>query len=75
MSQANRSPALPLDRQIRIAVGLQYEVHDAYAIGAACEYANLGSAGINTTRPSGTMQGDYEATSLNVFNLTVLRRF
>jgi long-chain fatty acid transport protein len=71
----DRSPALPVDRQIRFAVGVQYEINDAYTIGAAYEYANLGSADIDTTRRSGTVQGDYQTNSLNVFNLTVVRRF
>jgi long-chain fatty acid transport protein len=75
VSEDNRSPSLPVDRQIRIAVGVQYDINAAYTIGAAYEYANLGSANIDTTRPSGTVQGDYQANSLNVFNLTVVRRF
>lgn len=72
---AHRSPAFPVDRQIRFAVGVQYDVNAAYTIGAAYEYANLGSANIDVDRPTGTVQGDYRANSLNVFNLTVLRRF
>ena len=75
MSESQRSPALPVDRQLRFAVGVQYRINDAYTIGAAYEYADLGSANIDRTRPSGTVQGDYETNSLNVFNLTVARRF
>jgi len=75
VSTANRSPTLPVDRQIRFGVGVQYDVNADYVIGFAYEYADLGSADIDVTRPSGTVQGDYEANSLNVFNLTVLHRF
>jgi hypothetical protein len=48
---------------------------DRPCLGAAYEYADLGSADINTTRRTGTVQGDYDTNSLNVFNLTVVRRF
>jgi hypothetical protein len=72
---ADRGPALPVDRQRRFAAGVQYDVNANYTIGFAYEYANLGSADLNVTRPTGTLQGDYRANSLNVFNLTVLRRF
>jgi long-chain fatty acid transport protein len=74
-TEANRSPALPVDRQLRFAAGLQYDINDDYTVGAAYEYADLGSANISQTRSSGTVQGKYQPNSLNVFNLTVARRF
>jgi long-chain fatty acid transport protein len=74
-TEANRSPTLPLDRQVRYAVGVQYDVTDDYTLGAAYEHASLGPAAIDRTRPSGTVQGDYQANSLNVFTFTVARRF
>lgn len=70
-----RSPALPVDQQLRFAVGVQYEVNQDYTIGAAYEYASLGSAPLDVTRQGGTVQGDYATNSLNVFNFTVIRRF
>jgi long-chain fatty acid transport protein len=74
---ANRSAALPVDRQIRLGVGVQYEVNSDYTIGFGYEYVNLGDADIDqSANPlKGTVQGDYEQNSLNVFNLTVIRRF
>jgi long-chain fatty acid transport protein len=74
-AESNRSPALPVDQQFRFAAGVQYDVNADYTIGFAYEYASLGGADINTTRRTGTVQGDYETNSLNVFNLTVVRRF
>lgn len=71
----HRSPSLPVDRQLRFAAGVQYDANRDYTIGFAYEYANLGSASVDTTRRTGTLQGDYQSNSLNVFNLTVLRRF
>ncbi len=73
--ESNRSPGLPLDQQFRFAAGVQYEINEAYTVGAAYEYASLGSADIKTTRPSGTVQGSYDPNSLNVFNFNVVRRF
>lgn len=74
-TEHTRTPALPLDQQLRFAAGVQYDVNADYTIGAAYEYASLGSAAIDSTRPSGTVQGDYQTNSLNVFNFTVIRRF
>jgi long-chain fatty acid transport protein len=74
-TEANRSPVLPVDGQMRFAAGVQYDINPDYTVGAAYEYASLGDANIDITRRSGTVQGDYQANSLNVFNFTVLRRF
>jgi len=77
VGESNRSPALPLDQQFRVAVGCQYAVTDDYTLGFAYEYGNLGSAPINRTRGplAGTLEGDYQANSLNVFNINVIHRF
>lgn len=74
-TKATRSPALPVDQQLRFAAGVQYEINENYSVSAAYEYADLGSAPINVQRPSGTVAGDYQTNSLNVFNFTVARRF
>ena len=74
-TEANRSPALPLDGQMRFAGGVQYDVTKDYTIGASYEYASLGGANIDVTRPAGRVQGDYQTNSLNVFSFTVIRRF
>ena len=74
-TRATRSPALPVDQQLRFAAGLQYDINEQYSVSAAYEYAALGSAPVNVQRPSGTVEGDYQTNSLNVFNFTVARRF
>jgi len=76
VSVANRSPLLPLDRQIRIGVGVQWDVADDYTLSFAYEYANLGRADLNRSRGplAGTLQGDYQTNSLNVFEVTVSHR-
>ena len=74
-SESNRSPTLPLDQQLRFAAGIQYDINDQYTVGAGYEFASLGKDRIDVARPSGTVQGDYQTNSLNVFNFTVQRRF
>ena len=66
-----------LDQQFRFGVGVQYAVTEDYTLGAAYEFASLGSAPIDTTRGplAGTLQGDYSTNSLNVFALTVTHHF
>jgi long-chain fatty acid transport protein len=77
VTETNRSVALPVDRQIRLGIGVQYEVNDDYTLGFAYEFVSLGNADINQSANPlrGTVQGDYDQNSLNVFNLTVIRRF
>lgn len=77
VTQAHRQPALPVDQQLRFAAGVTYTITDTYTLGFAYEYASLGDAPINTTRGdlTGTLQGDYQANSLNVIGLTVNHRF
>jgi long-chain fatty acid transport protein len=75
-SVANRSPLLPLDQQFRVGVGVHWDVTDDYTLTFAYEYAHLGSNPINQTRGplAGTLQGDYQTNSLNVFEVTVNHR-
>ena len=77
MDDANRGPALPVDRQIRAAAGVQYDLTEHYRLGLAYEYVNLGSAPIETTRGplAGTLQGEYDTNMLNVVGLTIAYRF
>ena len=76
VTEANRSPLLPLDRQIRFGVGVTWDVTDDYTLTFAYEYANLGRANLDLTRGplAGTLQGDYQTNSLNVFEVTVSHR-
>ena len=77
VDDANRGPALPVDRQIRAAAGVQYDLTEHYRLGLAYEYVNLGSAPIETTRGplAGTLQGEYDTNMLNVVGLTIAYRF
>jgi len=77
VSEANRGPALPVDQQLRFAVGVLYDITADYQLTFAYEYASLGSASINATRGplAGTLQGDYQTNSLNVIGFTVAHNF
>jgi long-subunit fatty acid transport protein len=77
LSESHRGPSLPIDQQLRFGLGVLWAVTDTYTLGFAYEYANLGSAPINTTRSplTGTLQGDYTTNTLNVLEFTVSHRF
>ena len=77
VTEANRGPALPIDQQLRFAAGVLYDITEDYQLSFAYEYVSLGSAPIDATRGplAGTLQGDYQTNSLNVFDVTVAHRF
>ena len=56
VTNSNRSIVLPLDRQYRYALGLQYEMRKNITLGAAYEYMDAGSAPVNQT--GGPLKGD-----------------
>ena len=53
MSKSQRTPALPLDRQIRVGTGVQYALNERMTIGGAYAYLNLGARRLDRdTAPS-----------------------
>lgn len=77
LTEANRGPSVPVDQQLRFAAGVLYDITEDYRLSLAYQYLSLGSAPIDATRGplAGTLQGDYDANSVNVIGLTVARRF
>jgi long-chain fatty acid transport protein len=67
VSEANRVPVLPVDRQLRYATGIQYQINENMTAGAAWEILDAGNAPFNVRRGplAGTLQGDYTANYLN----------
>jgi long-chain fatty acid transport protein len=67
VSEANRTPTLPLDRQLRYATGIQYEVNKDITVGAANELLDAGKAPFNVRRGplACRLQGGY---STNLFD-------
>ncbi len=47
---------MPLDRQIRVGAGVQYELNQDVTLGAAYEYLDLGDGNIDLT--GGILRGD-----------------
>jgi long-chain fatty acid transport protein len=77
MNVANRSPSMPLDRNWRLAAGIQYDWSQNLTLGFAYEYINLGPADINKQGDPfiGTLVGDYSTNMVNVVNLNVIYKF
>jgi long-chain fatty acid transport protein len=76
-SGKKRTPALPLDRQIRVGVGVQYELNQDITLGAAYEYLDLGAANINQTGGNlrGDLKGDYKKNQIHLIGLNVVWKF
>ena len=53
VDSSDRTAYLPIDRQVRYAVGADYEVSESLTVGASFVYADLGSAKINARGFSG----------------------
>jgi len=73
----DRTPDLALDRQIRLATGLQYDWNRDVTIGAAYEYIDLGDGGINRNDGplKGPLKGYYNPYAIHVFALNLIWRF
>ena len=77
MSKSERTPALPLDRQVRVGTGVQYALNERATVGAAYEYLNLGDADLDRDRGplAGRLQGDYSTNEIHFFNATLSWKF
>jgi long-chain fatty acid transport protein len=77
MTEANRSPALPLDRNLRYAAGIQYDWSQNLTLGLAYEFIDTGSANLDKSGGPliGSLQGDYDPNNVNVVNLNLVYKF
>ena len=76
VGDANRTVALPMDRQLRYSAGLIYELSERVTAGLAYTFIDAGSASVNQTRGlAGTVQGDYSPNYINVIALNLAMRF
>jgi len=75
----DRTPDMPLDRQIRYATGLQYDVSEDLTIGAAYTFLDAGDAKIEIDGAEnplrGELIGDYSSNYVNFFNINLIKRF
>lgn len=69
-----RTLDLPIDRQIRYAIGWQHQYCPTIKLGIAYSYVDLGKADINQRRGilSGTVVGDYHPNAMHVVNFSLI---
>jgi long-chain fatty acid transport protein len=72
VSDANRTADLPMDRQIRYAIGAQHQWSEQLAFGGSFEYIDLGDAKIDN--PS-VLVGEYETNRVFAFALNMSYKF
>jgi long-chain fatty acid transport protein len=72
VKKGDRSAYLPIDRQIRYAVGTQYQWSEQISLGAAFEYIDLGDAKIND---SSQLKGEYDTNRILMFALNFGYKF
>jgi long-chain fatty acid transport protein len=72
-----RTPDLPLDRQIRIGTGIQYDWNKDVTVGLAYEYLDAGEAEINQAGGplQGPLKGEYDTNVIHVFAVNLIWRF
>ncbi len=63
---SDRSAYLPMDRQVRVAVGAQYQLNERMNVGGAFEFIDLGDARINDPA---LLVGDYEKNRIFMISL------
>lgn len=73
----DRTPDMPLDRQLRFGTGLQYDWNEDITVGVAYEYLDAGDAEINQQGGplQGSLEGDYKTNEIHFFNATLIWRF
>jgi long-chain fatty acid transport protein len=72
-----RTPDLPLDRQIRIGTGIQYDWNQNVTVGAAYEYLDAGDAEIDQEGGplQGPLKGDYDTNAIHFFAVNLIWKF
>ena len=71
VSNSDSTVAMPLDRQYRIGVGLQYALRHDLNLGAAYEYMDAGDAPVSQSGGllRGDIQGDLDRADFHFFAL------
>lgn len=68
---------MPLDRQIRIVTGIQYDWNEDVTVGVAFEYLDAGEAGIDHEdgHLQGPLKGEYDPNVIHFFAGNVVWKF
>lgn len=72
---ANRTPDLPLDRQVRYGAGIIYQWREDVRVGLSYEYLDLGDAKISKSLASGFLKGEYDDNKAQFIALSVAKSF
>jgi long-chain fatty acid transport protein len=77
VKNSDRSIVLPLDRQYRYALGLQYELNQDITLGAAYEYMDAGGAPVDQTGGAlkGDLKGRFRDDKFNILALSMNWKF
>jgi long-chain fatty acid transport protein len=72
-----RTPDLPLDRQIRIGTGIQYDWNEDVTVGAAYAYVDTGKAKIDQDGGllNGPLKGDYDPPASHFLAVNLIWKF
>ena len=73
----DRTIDLPLDRQIRLGVGVEYLQRDDLALGCSYGYLNAGDAQLDQTGGplTGDIKGEFDRNAVHFFNVNARWRF
>ena len=73
----DRTPDMPLDRQLRYAFGAQYEQSKDLTISVSYELMDAGDAKIDQNRGplAGELKGDFDTNLIHFFNINASWRF
>jgi long-chain fatty acid transport protein len=76
-SSKKRTPALPLDRQVRAGAGLQYDLNQDVTLGLAYEYMDLGDGRINQQGGNlrGDLKGEYQKNHIHFLGVNLVWKF
>jgi long-chain fatty acid transport protein len=72
-----RTPDLPLDRQIRIGTGIQYDWNQDVTVGTAYQYLDAGDAEIDQEGGplQGPLKGEYDTNAIHFFAVNLIWKF
>jgi long-chain fatty acid transport protein len=77
VDEDTRTPDLPLDRQIRIGTGIQYDWNENVTVGVAYEYLDAGKAKIDQAGGplQGPLKGEYDTNKIHFFAVNLIWKF
>lgn len=75
VSSGDRTADMPVDRQIRFAIGVLHDWSENLTIGGQLEYIDLGSANINNSNAINGLIGEYDTNNIIVSSISFNWKF